>query len=596
MSEEPEHLTNFWSITYHLNRLYALLHGYRFRRPQVNNWGLREMLSDGLYPPRRVQWAIVRSCEYVAWLDSDAYIASSEPLEMVLEEYGSDFVRREHGHLPLREVVDALDALQFSYVSFLRCFEELDAEPQNQVDVKDTEAMVLTKEERLKRYCAVKPPIETSSDTAVHQLYRLLSNLQILCPAVPECVTSPSPVDIVNEAAELPESNWQELVTEWKAKGSECFKRKEFQVAVEHYTRAIQASPKNAEDAASHSFGLAALYSNRCAARLQLGDQLMALADAHVAVELAPTWPKGYFRKGCCLRELGNLEEAALAFGAGRKLEPENKDWEKELEKIDKLLLSMDDELKAQEAKQLMQDRSRPETHLNVGDAVYRQGAPDGSIYSFAWTDLAGQLASVVAVDHSLSPPSYVVRMAQSGEEVNCELNNLDQLWNPEVQQPDLQGRVLEEQAWKMQMELQDGHDLQGTGGSKNYALQAVTEALDRAEDQLWNPQVQQPDLQGRALEERAWKMQMQFQDGHDLQGTGGSKNYALQAVTEALDRAEVSFSGFGNVQESIEKKETLAGFAKSTRVLPTDDVEAIPGCMDARSSRDHMAITLVKD
>ncbi|CAK9116544.1 unnamed protein product, partial [Durusdinium trenchii] len=97
VAKEPEHLTNFWSITYHLNRLYALLHGYRFRRPQVNNWGLREMLSDGLYPPRRVQWAIVRlvqqeledrSCEYVAWLDSDAYIASSEPLEMVLEEYG----------------------------------------------------------------------------------------------------------------------------------------------------------------------------------------------------------------------------------------------------------------------------------------------------------------------------------------------------------------------------------------------------------------------------------------------------------------------------------------------------------------------------
>ncbi|CAK9116428.1 unnamed protein product [Durusdinium trenchii] len=312
-----------------------------------------------------------------------------------------------------------------------------------------------------------------------------------------------------------------------------------------------------------------------------------------------------------------------------------------------------EESLQAQEAKQLMQDRSRPETHLNVGDAVYRQG----------------QLASVVAVDHSLSPPSYVVRMAQSGEEVNCELNNLvilnglnmlqDQLWNPEVQQPDLQGRVLEEQAWKMQMELQDGHDLQGTGGSKNYALQAVTEALDRAEvsfsgcgnvqefegrdwksslqasrdnrapasyvsnalieDQLWNPQVQQPDLQGRALEERAWKMQMQFQDGHDLQGTGGSKNYALQAVTEALDRAEVSFSGFGNVQDfevhdpksglqaSRDRvpaphmgnaliEETLAGFAKSTRVLPTDDVEAIPGCMDARSSRDHMAITLVKE
>lgn len=97
VAEERADLTNFWSITYHLNRLYASLHGYRFHRPHVDDEQLREMLSDGLYPPRRVQWAIVRlvqqeledrTCEYVVWMDSDAYVASSEPLETVLEEYG----------------------------------------------------------------------------------------------------------------------------------------------------------------------------------------------------------------------------------------------------------------------------------------------------------------------------------------------------------------------------------------------------------------------------------------------------------------------------------------------------------------------------
>eukprot|EP00435_Cladocopium_sp_Y103_P062334 s159_g23.t5 len=97
VAEERADLTNFWSITYHLNRLYASLHGYRFHRPRVDDEQLREMLSDGLYPPRRVQWAIVRlvqqeledrTCEYVVWMDSDAYVASSEPLETVLEEYG----------------------------------------------------------------------------------------------------------------------------------------------------------------------------------------------------------------------------------------------------------------------------------------------------------------------------------------------------------------------------------------------------------------------------------------------------------------------------------------------------------------------------
>ncbi|CAE8711250.1 unnamed protein product [Polarella glacialis] len=88
---------NFWSFTYHLNRLYARLHGYRFRRPEISSDELKASLADGLQPPRRVQWSIVRlvqqeledrSCRYVVWLDSDAYIVSSEPLETVLVQHG----------------------------------------------------------------------------------------------------------------------------------------------------------------------------------------------------------------------------------------------------------------------------------------------------------------------------------------------------------------------------------------------------------------------------------------------------------------------------------------------------------------------------
>ncbi|CAJ1403571.1 unnamed protein product [Effrenium voratum] len=60
VAEDPEKLTRFWSLTFHLNRLYALLHGYRFRRPDVSHGELGRMLSDGMEPPRRVQWAIVR--------------------------------------------------------------------------------------------------------------------------------------------------------------------------------------------------------------------------------------------------------------------------------------------------------------------------------------------------------------------------------------------------------------------------------------------------------------------------------------------------------------------------------------------------------
>ncbi|CAE7328544.1 unnamed protein product [Symbiodinium sp. CCMP2456] len=88
---------NFWSLTYHLNRLYALRHGYRFSRVEVSNDEMERMRADGVLPERKVQWLIVRlistrlqdrSCELVAWMDSDAFIVSSEPLEELLEGQG----------------------------------------------------------------------------------------------------------------------------------------------------------------------------------------------------------------------------------------------------------------------------------------------------------------------------------------------------------------------------------------------------------------------------------------------------------------------------------------------------------------------------
>mmetsp|Transcript_1528 Transcript_1528/g.3525 ORF Transcript_1528/g.3525 Transcript_1528/m.3525 type:complete len:500 (-) Transcript_1528:9-1508(-) len=265
----------------------------------------------------------------------------------------TDFIRREHGHLPLREVVDALDALQFSSASFLACFRELQDEPSEgaQADAENAEPLVLSKEERLKRYCAAKPAAEMSNDTAVHQLYRLLSQAKILdLEQEATSSTHSTPSSSTPEWTTVPESNWKQLVATEKAKGGECFKQKDFQAAIKHYTKAIQASPKpfkpdevregEASEASQLFSTLSALLSNRCAARLQLDEGVAALADARTCVQLTPSWPKGRFREGCCLRQLGLLEDAQRAFAAGQKLEPDNKEWCKELEKTEKLLLA----------------------------------------------------------------------------------------------------------------------------------------------------------------------------------------------------------------------------------------------------------------
>merc|ERR1712046_166619 len=97
VANKSQDITHYSSLTHHLNRLYALLHGYRFRRPELDDLDVHWMLWDGMRPQRRVQWSIVRliqreledpACDYVVWMDSDAFIVSSEPLETILLQHG----------------------------------------------------------------------------------------------------------------------------------------------------------------------------------------------------------------------------------------------------------------------------------------------------------------------------------------------------------------------------------------------------------------------------------------------------------------------------------------------------------------------------
>mmetsp|Transcript_35294 Transcript_35294/g.77102 ORF Transcript_35294/g.77102 Transcript_35294/m.77102 type:complete len:447 (-) Transcript_35294:27-1367(-) len=217
----------------------------------------------------------------------------------------TDIIRKTHGHLLLREVVDALDALDFAADAFLEQMKEL----------KDAEGSV---------------PDGGSELTAVHALWRLMDGLQTMLPAAP---VAEEPGQAEDAAAE-PGPGWQEEVSAARALGAERFKLKDFKGAAEAYAQGIRAAPQGHED-------LAALYSNRSAALLQLGgreDLLGALSHARRCVELAPQWPKARFREGCSLRSLERFEEASRAFRAGESLEPSNKDWGREVEKTERLL------------------------------------------------------------------------------------------------------------------------------------------------------------------------------------------------------------------------------------------------------------------
>ena len=65
-------------------------------------------------------------------------------------------------------------------------------------------------------------------------------------------------------------------------------------------------------------------FSNRSAAYLSEGDAEKALEDAEECIRLAPSFTKGYGRKGAALNYLDEIEESIEAYEAGLKVDPSN--------------------------------------------------------------------------------------------------------------------------------------------------------------------------------------------------------------------------------------------------------------------------------
>ena len=254
-----------------------------------------------------------------------------------------------------------------------------------------------------------------------------------------------------------------------------------------------------------------------------------------------------------------------------------------------------------QQMQQLRAPNQAQLAQLRVGDVVYRQG----------------QLASVVAVDQSLCPPSYVVRMAQSGDEVNCELKNLvvpnglDMPRQTIPEQPQsfasfadmVRQRVeLEELVPGKEAEIYRGsqvpevsRDLQTPNPDMTVETDVPQEETDEAElgpdmrcefssesylnqqAQMWQQanwayesyqqqllQMQQMQYEVPQASDYQFHMDYPAQAAQAAQATqaaqadGDSKNYALQALTEALDRAEVDMLTGGRARRSDDVSEAM--------------------------------------
>jgi len=114
--------------------------------------------------------------------------------------------------------------------------------------------------------------------------------------------TEPEPIQSVESPCE-----------EMRRRGNEAFTAKNYEEANQLYSKALELEPSN------H-----VLYSNRSAAKLNLGKNEEALQDALEALTIDPTYLKAYQRVISSHRALGNLEDALKASQAAVKLEPKN--------------------------------------------------------------------------------------------------------------------------------------------------------------------------------------------------------------------------------------------------------------------------------
>ena len=111
----------------------------------------------------------------------------------------------------------------------------------------------------------------------------------------------------------------------FKELGNKAFTQKDFQGAIDHFTKGIDENPKDET-----------LYSNRSACYYNLSNSLKALADAEKCIELKADWDKGHQRKAMALRLQGKYDDSIKCFEQSLALNAANAQAKQGLEEVRK--------------------------------------------------------------------------------------------------------------------------------------------------------------------------------------------------------------------------------------------------------------------
>ncbi|KAI3818014.1 hypothetical protein L1987_11816 [Smallanthus sonchifolius] len=127
---------------------------------------------------------------------------------------------------------------------------------------------------------------------------------------------------------------FKSMASDLVTKAKEAFIDDHFELAVDLYSQAILINPTNAD-----------LFSDRAQANIKLQNFTEAVSDANKAIELDPSNPKAYLRKGTACFNLEEYQTAKTAFEAGASLVPEDTRFGEWIKKCEKCIAEENGEL-----------------------------------------------------------------------------------------------------------------------------------------------------------------------------------------------------------------------------------------------------------
>ena len=119
--------------------------------------------------------------------------------------------------------------------------------------------------------------------------------------------------DIKNKIFTIPKTPEQLEADKSKEEGNNAFKKKDYSVAIDLYSRAISIDPTNA-----------AYFLNRCMSFIEIQKFEEALSDANMAIQLKPDYFKAYNKKALALISMGRFDEALIAIDEYEKVDKAN--------------------------------------------------------------------------------------------------------------------------------------------------------------------------------------------------------------------------------------------------------------------------------